>query len=114
MAAVSANIVHDADYPNSIFVELSAEQPLDGDAFAELFQKYDVSGTFQPENELTDYGRYSLLPEVISVGIIRDSLQEITGIAAVEVAFCTESGEASIIATEFGPDSGREAQPYAG
>ena len=78
-------IRNDPDYAHSLFLEVDAETPLDRAAFEAVIRKHDTEGLFNPADELSRDGTYSLLPESVSLSILTELIREQTGFAAKKV-----------------------------
>ena len=74
-------IRNDPDYAYSLFLEVDADSPLDRTAFNAVFRKHDPDGMFNPADELSRDGAYSLLPESVSLSILTELIREQTGFA---------------------------------
>lgn len=79
--ATARIIRNDPDYADSLFLEVDAKTPLDLDAFNALFEKYDPEGEYNPEDELSLDGTYSMLPESLSLKILKILVYKLSGIS---------------------------------
>lgn len=73
------------DYPDSIFLEICSDIPLDLKAFQGIFKKYDPEEVYDPANELSLDGMYTMLPEPITLGIFQDLIHQLSGIPVKEI-----------------------------
>lgn len=81
-STAKARIIRDdPDHAYSLFLEVDADSPLDRAAFNAAFRKHDPDGMFNPADELSRGGIYSLLPESVSLSILTELIREQTGFA---------------------------------
>jgi len=74
-------IRNDPDYANGLFLEVEADNPFDRGTFNAVFKRHDPEGMFNPADELSRDGTYSLLPESVSLSILTELIREQTGFA---------------------------------
>lgn len=83
--ATARIIRNDPDYPDSLFLEVDTKTPLDLNAFNALFEKYDPEGEYDPEDERSLDGTYSMLPESLSLKILKTLVHKLSGISVKTV-----------------------------